>query len=94
VSYWQTMEGILERIDLLADYVQLGTFNHTVLVHSTAVGATHMQIKGGVGPNTCEWCGLHNGKVYRIGMFMPTLPKHPNCIHWYDILRIGEITLH
>jgi len=39
---------------------------------------------------TCEWCGEHIGRVYRMGQFMPDLPKHVNCWHFWDLEYVGE----
>lgn len=88
-EYWGTEEGLLKRIDLLADQVQLGTFNNAVKVYATSVGVTDFTIAGELKPTSCEWCELHVGKTYRYGMFLPNLPRHPHCPHWFDIARVG-----
>ena len=79
-DYWLTEEGILDRIGLLSDDVELGTFNNATKIIGTAVGVTDFQVAGGLGLNSCEWCAEHVGVVYHYGMFMPRLPKHPNCL--------------
>ena len=90
-EFWGTEEGLLKRIDLLADQVQLGTFNNAVKVYATAVGVTDFIVDGELKPTSCEWCILHVGKVvYHRGMFLPNLPKHPNCPHFWSFYRIGE----
>jgi len=89
-EYWLSGDGILDRMGLLADDVRLGTFNNAVKVYGTAVGVTDLKISGGLTATSCEWCRMHVGNVYHYGMFMPHLPKHPNCVHWYDIFRIGS----
>ena len=46
-----------------------------------------------IGPDderTCDWCGEHIGRVYRMGRFMPDLPKHIGCRHFWDIAYVGE----
>jgi len=84
-----TEEGILDRIGLIADDVRLGTFNNATKVYGTAVGITDFTVSGELVPNSCAWCQLHVGQTYHRGMFMPQLPKHPNCLHFYDLGRVG-----
>jgi len=57
----------------------MGTFNNATKVYGTAVGATHFKISENLIPTSCSWCRLHVGRTYRLGMFMPHLPKHPHC---------------
>ena len=39
VPFWNSEEGLLERIGLLADQVQFGTYNGALKVIATSVGA-------------------------------------------------------
>jgi hypothetical protein len=87
--YWSSEEGILERLGLLADDVQYGTFNSSVKIFATRFGITDFTIAGGQGIHTCAWCLDHDGATFHRGQFMPELPKHPFCIHFYDIERVG-----
>jgi hypothetical protein len=89
VDYWQTQDGILDRFSMLAEDVQLGTFNGAVKVYGIALGVTDFVISGNLKATSCEWCIGHVGVVYRRGMFMPILPRHPGCTHFYDVLRVG-----
>ncbi len=84
-DYWQTAEGILSRFGMLANDVQLGTFNDAVKVFGMAMGFTAFKISGALKPASCQWCINHVGNVYRGGQFMPDLPRHPGCLHYYDI---------
>lgn len=88
--FWGTETGLLNRIDLLADQVQLGSFNNAVKVYATSVGVTDFVIAGELKPTSCSWCVLHVGKTYKYGMFLPNLPRHPHCPHWFDIVRVGS----
>jgi hypothetical protein len=90
-NYWLTEDGILARLGMLSEDVQLGTFNNAVKIYGTALGVTDFVISGDVGPNSCLWCIDHIGQSYHRGQFMPDLPKHINCIHFYDIERIGSL---
>ena len=48
---------------------------------------TDFVISGDLKATSCEWCIGHVGVIYHRGQFMPSLPKHPGCTHFYDILR-------
>ena len=86
-AYWQSPEGILDRFSMLAEDVQLSSFNGAVKFYGTALGVTDFVISGDLKATSCSWCVGHVGVVYRRGMFMPSLPRHPGCPHFYDILR-------
>jgi hypothetical protein len=88
-DYWQSEEGILDRIGLLADDVRLGTFNNATKIYATAVGVTDFTVSGEITGTSCAWCIMHVGQTYHRGLFMPQLPKHPNCVHYYDLGRVG-----
>jgi hypothetical protein len=90
VDYWQSQDGILDRFSMLAEDVQLGTFNGAVKVYGTAYGVTDFTISGDLKATSCEWCVSHVGVTYHRGQFMPDLPRHPKCPHFYDITRVGE----
>ena len=87
VSFWNTEEGLLERIGLLGDQIQFGTYNHALKVIATSVGATDFRIAGP--PGKCPWCAMHVGMVYHRCQFTPELPKHPNCPHYFEVERTG-----
>ncbi len=89
VPFWNSEEGLIERIELLADHVQLGTYNNAVRVYATTAGATDFTISGSLKKTSCAWCQTHVGQTYHRGQFMPELPKHPNCSHYYEVERIG-----
>ena len=89
-AYWQSPDGILDRFSMLAEDVQLSSFNGAVKTYGTALGVTDFVISGDLKATSCSWCIGHVGVVYRRGQFMPSLPRHPGCPHFYDILRIGE----
>ena len=89
VDFWNSLEGLTERIGLLADQVQLGTYNSAVKVYATAVGATDFTISGSLTKSSCGWCAMHVGQTYHRGQFMPDLPKHPGCPHYYEVERVG-----
>ncbi len=70
---------------MLADDVQLSTFNDAVKVFGMTIGVTAFKISGTLKLTSCQWCINHVGNVYHRGQFMPDLPRHPGCNHYYDI---------
>lgn len=86
--YWQSEQGILDRFNMLAEDVELRTFNGAVKVFGNAYGVTDFIVSGGLTATSCEWCIGHVGVVYHRGRFMPDLPRHPNCPHYFDVLRV------
>jgi hypothetical protein len=91
-GFWESIDGLLERLNLLADDVQQGTFNRAVKIYATNVGATDFTVSGELKRTSCEWCVMHVGQTYHRGQFMPYLPKHPHCEHFYTISRVGAET--
>jgi hypothetical protein len=89
------MGGIGIRLEMLGHQIEYGTFNNAVKITSSAIGVFNFKMIGETGLTAkgnpmCEWCGEHIGRVYRLGQFMPDLPKHPNCRHFWDIEYLGE----
>ncbi len=89
MDYWRSREGILERLAMLANDVELSTFNNAVKVYGKACGATDFQVSGNLKQTSCQWCINHVGVIYHKGQFMPDLPRHPGCPHFYNILSVG-----
>lgn len=90
LDFWASERGLLERVALLGDKVQLGVYNLATQLLGYNAGAYGFRISGDLGPNSCQWCILHVGKVYPAGTFMPTLPKHPHCPHYYEPVLSGD----
>ncbi len=87
------MGGIGIRLGMLGHQVQWKTFNQAVKIIASSIGEFRYKIIGyptDIGPNTCEWCEEHVGREYKQNWFMPNLPKHPNCRHYWDIMFVGE----
>jgi hypothetical protein len=89
LSFWETEAGLLERAALLGDKIQLGAYNLATKLFGFNAGADGFQISGELGPNSCQWCIMHVGKVYPAGQFLPSLPKHPHCVHYYVPVKLG-----
>ena len=91
-EYWSSMGGIGVRLEMFGHQLQWGVFNRAVLITASRVGVFNYRMIGPDDERTCEWCGEHLGRVYRQGRFMPRLPKHPYCRHFWDIEYVGEHT--
>ena len=89
-DYWSTMGGIGVRLGMLGHQVEWRTFNGAVKIMTSSIGVFAYMMVGPDDERTCEWCGEHIGREYRQGQFMPELPKHPNCRHYWDIKYLGE----
>jgi len=91
-DYWSTMGGIGVRLEMFGEQLEWGTFNNAVKITASSIGVFNFMIvgPGPSDPKTCDWCAEHWGQVYRQGQFMPQLPKHPWCRHWFDIEYLGE----
>jgi len=90
-DYWSTMGGIGVRLEMFGHQLEWGTFNDSVRITASAVGIFDMKIIGAIIATSCAWCRENLGKVYRSNRgFLPKLPHHPNCGHWWDIAYVGE----
>lgn len=89
-GYWSTMGGVGVRLEMFGHQLEWGLFNKAVRITASKIGVFNFKMIGPDDERTCEWCGEHLGRVYRQGRFMPSLPKHPNCRHFWDIEYIGE----
>lgn len=88
---WLTEKGIIERLGMLANEVKFGTFNNSLKIAATSFGLTDLKFSGPgrSDPKICSYCAQYVGVVYHRGQFMPELPAHPNCRHYWDIIRAG-----
>ncbi|MCJ7574332.1 hypothetical protein MUO93_08745 [Candidatus Bathyarchaeota archaeon] len=89
-DYWSTMGGIGVRLGMLGHQIEWGTFNGAVRITASSIGVFNFKMIGPDDERTCEWCGEHIGRVYRTGHFMPDLPKHVNCRHFWDLEYVGK----
>ena len=89
-EYWVSQGGIGVRLEMLGYQIEWSTFNRAVIITGSRIGAFHFKMIGPMDEKTCIWCGEHLGRVYRMGRFMPDLPKHVNCRHFWDIAYQGQ----
>jgi hypothetical protein len=84
-AYWSSWEGITTRLEMLGDDITSGTYNDAIQVEASSLGIRAFRMAGPYGARTCDWCAEHLDQVYRLGQFMPRLPKHPHCPHNWDL---------
>ena len=90
-DYWSSQDGIYERLNMLGETVVWDYFNGAVKVSANAFDIRQLQITGPLDERICEYCeGLYDengeGKVYMVWQFMPYLPAHPGCRHFWDVM--------
>jgi len=85
-DYWSSSDGIFFRLDMLTDAVETETFNEAVKVVGNTLGIKKFRVAGPLDFKMCYWCADHLDKVYTSGQFMPQLPKHPHCRHYWDVM--------
>jgi hypothetical protein len=88
-EYWGTPQGLRLRLEYLSEDLEWGVFNNAVQIEASSLGIMDFVMSGGLIPTSCTWCEEHVDRVYRRGQFMPRLPKHPNCLHYWDVV-IGK----
>ena len=96
-EFWSSMEGIYTRLDMLGETVVWDYFNGAIKVSANAFGIRKLQITGPLDERICDYCeGLFEengeGKTYMVWQFMPDLPAHPGCRHFWDVM-IPDVTL-
>jgi len=90
-GFWESIEGVIMRLALLADNIIWGDFNEAIIQISTSqLRALDFQVMGPLDEITCPICAPQVGTVQRLGEFMIELPAHPNCRHWWDIYQPGQ----
>ena len=96
-DYWSSIDGIYIRLNMLGETVVWDYFNGAIKVCANAFGIRKLQITGPLDERICDYCeGLFDengeGETYMIWQFMPDLPAHPGCRHFWDVM-IPEVTL-
>lgn len=84
------MGGIAVRLEMLGHQIQYSTYNRAIVITASSIGVFDFKMIGPDDERTCDWCAEHIDRVYRMGMFMPDLPKHIGCRHFWDIAYVGE----
>jgi len=83
-GYWSSESGITIRLEMLSHNITWGYFNNAVKVSASTFGIKYLKFVGPV-VGACPYCEPRVGRTYRLGQFMPDLPAHPWCRHWWDL---------
>ncbi|MCJ7573447.1 hypothetical protein MUO93_04185 [Candidatus Bathyarchaeota archaeon] len=60
------------------------------MITASRIGVFNFKMIGPDDERICDWCAEHLNRIYGMGIFMPDLPKHPYCRHFWDIAYVGE----
>jgi hypothetical protein len=83
-DFWQTEAGVETRLQLLESSLEAESFNLAVVTNP--YGLMMFQISGPLDDRTCFICSEYAGQAFRKGEYMPELPIHPNCRHFWEIV--------
>ncbi len=90
LNYWNTPEGIDERLDMFTMYLLMLSFNSSLILYAehnkAKEGTLYLQMSGPA--PVCRYCQQYHKKLYRPSDFMPEFPSHPNCTHSYEAIII------
>lgn len=90
-EYWKSWEGVQVRLEDLAEDLIYRVFNRAIQAYGSTMGIKMFKIVGPLDSSTCETCAAYLwGGPWRAGQFMPDIPAHPGCRHYYDYLIPGE----
>jgi len=92
-SYWLSEEGIHLRLEGLANDLGWRTYNGALSMSYKEAGfkklvwVTNIQFPIGLHRrgSTCKICFSRNGRVYRVGQFLPRIPVHNSCNCFWDV---------
>lgn len=86
-GYWSSEDGITKRLEMLGETLVMDFFNNAVQVQASAFGINDYKMvgPGADDPKICPYCAQYVGRTYRLGQFMPHLPAHIHCRHFWDI---------
>lgn len=91
-----TIAGDLKKylLDEQEYYLSMVTQTEMVNVRNNAMDARYKSagveyVRRHLGPRPCPICAPHRGVIYRIGT-QPFLPIHPNCMDWYEPIKMDE----
>jgi len=92
VNYWLTPEGLAERAKEFARFLTVRTFNGALQMFAVEGGLRGFLYRTDLYyGHVCSICSPYEAKFYRAGQFMKSLPQHPWCRCWYDILVMENI---
>lgn len=88
-KYWRSPEGIMQRINMLSQSFTYKVVNNSLIAYGTAGGITRWRWVTNPGASKtgpCDFCDSQNGRIYRRGQFLPSLPAHSNCVCGWELM--------
>ena len=88
-KYWSSPEGIMHRINMLSQSFTYKIVNNSLIAYGTAGGITRWRWATNPGASIsgpCAYCDSQNGRIYRKGQFLPSLPAHANCVCEWELM--------
>lgn len=73
------------RLEMLSQYVVWRTINNALQIYGSEAGAKFFKWISEVDYKICSYCYEQNGRIYRRGQFMPSIPVHPHCRCFWDV---------
>jgi len=92
-SYWYTPEGITRRVEMLSQSFTYKMVNNSLIAYGKTYGIkrwrwiTHPELAI---THSCAYCIKQNGRVYRVGQFLPVLPAHIFCNCEWELMYDPE----
>lgn len=81
---WGSDEGLQFRLDMLAHSYSWEVYNEASQDTMRSLGVKHVVWVSEWDERCCNYCFTQDGRVYRLGMFLPTLPNHVFCRCFWD----------
>lgn len=78
-AYWYTPEGITRRIEMLSESFTYKIVNNSLIVYGETYGIKRFRWITAADERVCPYCGTKEGRIYRVGQFLPPLPAHVAC---------------
>ena len=91
-DFWTSDRGILIRLEDLAWALNTEVYNNAIQVHVKAnpgLPVVEFEFVTAGDDKVCADCDSFSGRRYRVGQFMPRLPRHGGCRCFWD-LRLKE----
>jgi len=88
-DYWKSPAGIMTRINMLSQSFTYKIVNSSLIAYGTAGGITRWRWASNPGASIsgpCAFCDSQNGRIYRRGQFLPSLPAHSNCVCEWELM--------
>lgn len=79
----------MQRVMMLSQSFTYKIVNSSLIAYGTAGGITRWRWTSNPGwsaQGPCAFCDSQNGRIYRRGQFLPSLPAHSNCVCEWELM--------